>query len=96
MSGEDADAARSSDLREIARAGGQDRVRLARDHRKVAAERDRQRGSARQIADPYASLMDQAHADELGLRPVAALLQRIDAMETPHDLASAAGHLGEE
>ena len=41
----------------------------------------------------YASLMNQARAHELGLRPVAGLLQRIDAIETPRDLASVAGHL---
>jgi putative endopeptidase len=60
---------------------------------KVAAERDRQRGTARQIADLYASLMNQARADELGLQPIAALLQRIEAIESPRDLASVAGHL---
>ena len=59
----------------------------------VAAERDRQRGTARQIADLYASLMNKARAEELGLRPIAGLLQRIDAIETPRDLASVAGHL---
>lgn len=59
----------------------------------VAAERDRQRGTARQIADLYASLMNQARAEELGLRPIAGLLQRIDTIETPRDLASVAGHL---
>jgi putative endopeptidase len=60
---------------------------------KVAAERDRQRGTARQIADLYASLMNKARAEELGLRPIAGLLQRIDAIETPRDLASVAGQL---
>ena len=59
----------------------------------VAADRDRQRGTARQIADLYASLMNQARADELGLQPIAAVLQRIEAIETPRDLASVAGHL---
>ena len=59
----------------------------------VAADRDRQRGTARQIADLYASLMNQARAEELGLQPIAALLQRIDAVDTPRDLASEAGHL---
>ena len=37
--------------------------------------------------------MNQARADELGLQPIAALLQRIDAVETPRDLASDAGYL---
>ncbi len=58
----------------------------------VAADRERQRGSARQIADLYASLMDQGRADELGLRPVAALLRRIEAIETARDLATEAGY----
>ena len=59
----------------------------------VAADRDHQRGTARQIADLYASLMNQARAEELGLQPIAALLQRIDAVDTPRDLASEAGYL---
>jgi len=59
----------------------------------VAAERDRQRGTARQIADLYASLMNQGRAEELGLQPIASLLQRIDAIGTPRDLASEAGYL---
>ena len=36
---------------------------------KVAAERDRQRGSARQIADLYASLMDMYREPGPNLRP---------------------------
>ena len=59
----------------------------------VAADRDRQRGTARQIADLYASLMDQARAEALGLRPIAELLRRIDAIRTPRDLASESGYL---
>jgi putative endopeptidase len=60
---------------------------------RVAAERDRQRGTARQIADLYASLMNQARAEELGLQPIAALLQRLDAVDSPRDLAAEAGYL---
>jgi predicted metalloendopeptidase len=59
----------------------------------VAATRERQRGSARQIADLYASVMDQRRTDELGLRPVAHLLRSIDAVKTPADLAARAGEL---
>ena len=59
----------------------------------VAADRDRQRGTARQIADLYASLMDQARAEALGFRPIAELLRRIDAIQTPRDLASESGYL---
>ncbi len=58
----------------------------------VAADRDNQRGTARQIADLYASLMDQSRAEELGLQPIADLLRRIDAIRTPRDLASEAGY----
>ncbi len=59
----------------------------------IAAARDRQRGTARQIADLYASLMDQPRAEALGLRPIADLLGRIDAIRTPRDLASESGYL---
>ena len=60
----------------------------------VAADRDRQRGTARQIADLYASLMDQARAEALGLRPIAdsAAADRRD-LKTPRDLASESGYL---
>ena len=59
----------------------------------VAADRDRQRGTARQIADLYASLMDQERAEALGFRPIADLVRRIDAIKTPRDLASESGYL---
>ncbi len=59
----------------------------------VAADRDRQRGTARQIADLYASLMDERRAEALGLRPIADLLRRLDAIRTPRDLASESGYL---
>jgi putative endopeptidase len=60
---------------------------------RAAADRDRQRGTARQIADLYASLMDEARAEELGLRPIAGILRRIEQIETPRDLATEAGYL---
>ena len=59
----------------------------------VAADRDRQRGTARQIADLYASLMDEARAEALGLRPIAELMRRLDAIRTLRDLASESGYL---
>jgi len=59
---------------------------------RVALDRERQRGSARQIADLYTSLMDQGRTDELGLRPIAALLHRIEALKTTRDLATEAGY----
>jgi len=42
----------------------------------VEAQRDRQRGTARQIADLYASLMDETRAEELGFQPITELLCR--------------------
>jgi predicted metalloendopeptidase len=51
----------------------------------VEAQRDRQRGTARQIADLYASLMDETRAEELGFQPITELLRRIDAIRTPRD-----------
>ena len=36
--------------------------------------------------------MDQGRTDELGLRPVAALLHRIEAIRTTRDLATEAGY----
>jgi predicted metalloendopeptidase len=59
----------------------------------VAADRERQRGSARQIADLYTSLMDQRRTDELGLRPIAPVLRSIDSIETRGDFAARAGEL---
>ena len=58
---------------------------------RVAADRDRARGSARQIADLYTSLMNQSRADELGLRPIEPLIAGIDAITTKGDLAAEAG-----
>jgi putative endopeptidase len=60
---------------------------------RVGADPGRQRGTARQIADLYASLMDQARAEELGLEPIAGLLRRIEKIGTPRELAAEAGYL---
>lgn len=45
------------------------------------------------IADYYASFMDQAHIEQLGLKPLEPALQRIDAIA---DRAALAGELGAE
>jgi predicted metalloendopeptidase len=51
----------------------------------VAAGRARERGSARQVADLYARLMDQRRTEERGLQPIAYLLCANDAIDTPGD-----------
>ena len=54
----------------------------------------RHRGlSARQIGDLYASIVDEQRLEALGDGPIRAGLRRIDAMETPSDLAAEAGYL---
>jgi predicted metalloendopeptidase len=51
-------------------------------------------GSPRQqIADLFASHMDEARVETLGLEPVRADLARIDSIRTASDLAGAMGHL---
>jgi putative endopeptidase len=59
----------------------------------VAADRNRQRGTARQIADLYVSLMDQARAEAVGFQPIALLIRRVEAIQTRGDLASESGYL---
>jgi putative endopeptidase len=59
----------------------------------TVADRDRLRGSARQIADLYASLMNQERIERLGLTPVKADLQRLDGVRTARQLAEVAGYL---
>jgi predicted metalloendopeptidase len=60
----------------------------------VAATPDRKPGSTRQqIADLYASILDEATLEALGDRPLRPELARIDAIRTTHDLAAEAGAL---
>ena len=60
----------------------------------VAARPNRPRGSAaQQIADLYASVMDEARLEQLGAAPIEPELRRIDAIATPRDLAAEAGYL---
>ena len=52
-----------------------------------AAAKDNVPGSERQkVGDLYASFMDEARAEELGLRPIAARLAAVDAIQTKADL----------
>lgn len=53
------------------------------------------RGSAKQqIADLYASVMNEARVEALGPTPAASVLARIDSVNSTSDLAAAAGYLG--
>lgn len=53
------------------------------------------RGSAKQqIADLYASVMDEARVDALGATPAAPVLARIASIKSTSDLAATAGYLG--
>jgi predicted metalloendopeptidase len=60
----------------------------------VAARPNRPRGStAQQIADLYASIVDEARIEQLGAAPIQAELRRIDAIRSTRDLAAEAGYL---
>ncbi|MGH9313784.1 MAG: M13 family metallopeptidase [Vicinamibacterales bacterium] len=55
---------------------------------------NRRRGStAQQIGDLYASMMDEARIEELGVKPIRLELDKIDAITTPAELAAEAGYL---
>jgi predicted metalloendopeptidase len=61
----------------------------------IAARAERRKGSqAQQIADLYASLMDERTLERLGASPLRPVLDRIESAASPRELASAAGHLG--
>jgi predicted metalloendopeptidase len=60
----------------------------------LIARPNRPRGSAaQQIADLYASVVDQRRLEQLGASPIQAGLQRIDAIRSTRDLAAEAGYL---
>ena len=60
----------------------------------AAAAADARRGStAQQIGDLYASMMNEARIEELGIAPIRPELDKIDAIENPTDLAAEAGYL---
>jgi putative endopeptidase len=60
----------------------------------TAAGHPRNGTAKQQIADLYASVMDEPRADALGASPLAAVLARIDAISSTRDLSAVAGHLG--
>jgi len=59
----------------------------------AAQSRTRPGSAAQQIADLYASMMDEARLEQLGDAPIRPELDRIDAIRTPGDLAAEAGHI---
>src|SRR5262245_11676799 len=59
----------------------------------AAATRERQRGTARQVADLYTSLMDQERIEALGLKPIKPELDKIAAIRNGRQLAEEAGYL---
>lgn len=60
----------------------------------AAAAADARRGStAQQIGDLYASMMNEARIEELGIAPIRPELDTIDAIANPTDLAAEAGYL---
>lgn len=60
----------------------------------IASRRSRKPGSPeQQIADLYASLMDEARIEALGIAPIQPGLDRIAAIRTASDFAAEAGHL---
>ncbi len=60
----------------------------------AAAGRPRNGSTRQQIADLYASVMDETRADALGAAPLAPILNQIEAIHSPRDVAAVAGHLG--
>jgi predicted metalloendopeptidase len=60
----------------------------------IAARPNRARGSAaQQIVDLYASTMNVARIEELGVAAIRPQLQRIDAIQSARDVAAEAGYL---
>ncbi|MEQ1439183.1 M13-type metalloendopeptidase [Fontimonas sp. SYSU GA230001] len=60
----------------------------------AAAKADKKPGSDEQkVGDYYAAFMDEARADELGLKPLEAELARIDALKDRKELAALLAHL---
>ena len=68
----------------------------ARSSRTAPRPRTMLPGSERQkVGDLYASFMDEARAEELGIRPIAARLAAVDAIQTKADLIADAGRVVE-
>jgi putative endopeptidase len=60
----------------------------------TAASRPRRGSSRQQIADLYASVMDEARVEALGATPAVPVLARIDSVRSTSDLSAVAGYLG--
>jgi hypothetical protein len=58
-----------------------------------AAGTRRKGSAAQQIVDLYASLMDEARLESLGRAPLRPVLERIQSISSPRELAAAAAHL---
>jgi len=60
----------------------------------AAADKSRAAGSpAQQVGDLYSSFMNETKVESLGVTPVKPLLDRIDAIKTPADVAAVSGYL---
>ena len=59
----------------------------------VAANHGKSGSTTRQIADLYASIMDEARLEQLGITTIEPELRKVDAIRTPKDLAAEAGYL---
>ncbi len=59
----------------------------------VAARPNRPGTAGQQIADLYASVVDEARLEQLGASPIQPQLGRIDAIQSTRDLAAEAGYL---
>ncbi|MGA9119466.1 MAG: M13 family metallopeptidase [Bacteroidota bacterium] len=60
----------------------------------AASSTDVKKGSNLQrVGDLYASAMDTVQAENLGMTPISGLMAKIDAMQSPSDLASTLGYL---
>ena len=59
----------------------------------AAVQNKRQGSSAQQIGDLYASLMDEARIESIGITPVRAQLDKIESIRTPREFAEEAGRL---
>lgn len=59
----------------------------------AASRRPKRTPAEQQVADMYASMLNQARVEELGGMPLRAELERIDAVTTLRALAAEAGHL---
>jgi predicted metalloendopeptidase len=66
------------------------RVREIAEAASVAKNAD---ADTQKVGDFYASFMDEATVESLGLKPLAAELARIDAIRTPRDLAVSIGRM---